>query len=714
MSPWAAGTTLGPYVLVSPLGAGGMGEVWKARDTRLDRMVAIKRLKPGYAERFEREARAIAALNHPHICTLFDVGPDYLVMEYVEGRPLEGPMETSAALRLASQIADALQEAHGRGILHRDLKPSNIMVTEKGSAKLLDFGLAKIMHRDSDATMTATGVVAGTPAYMSPEQAAGAPLDQRSDIFSFGAVLYELLSGRRAFADLGAVLRDTPAPLTSPASDIVARCLVKEKERRYQTVADVRRALAVFEGQPSDEQPSIAVLPFANMSRDPDDEYFSDGLAEEIINALAHMPGLKVTARTSAFAFRGKEQDITQIGQALRVRTILQGSVRRSGNRIRVTTQLINAKDGYHLWSERYDRELNDVFAIQDEIAQSIATALEVRLAPKAPRYTPKLPAHHALLQGRHHRGRFTSEAHVRAAECFELAVSLDSGYAAPHAELGLGYVLLAATAAHTMIEVAPQIRAQAERALVLDPTETGPHALLGIVASVHDYDWKAAADHFSNATRGDFVSADTRWAYATFYLGPLGQHHAAAEQLRRSVEQDPLNVAWRVSYAWHLNESGMRDQALAEMRKALEIDEHHWGALVITGDIHLTSGEYEKAVAAAEEAYRVNPTHSMTWGLLAAALRRVGQTERADALLQKHGSSPTPIWGRVWYHLHSSELDEAALWWRKAIELRDLFVVEFAGGKVVQPLRDSVHWPALGRTMNLTPPSIGSEHGHS
>jgi serine/threonine-protein kinase len=623
--------TLGPYTLVSPLGAGGMGEVWKARDTRLDRIVAIKRLKPDYAERFEREARAIAALNHPHICTLFDVGPDYLVMEYVDGRPLEGPMETGEALRLATQIADALQEAHGRGILHRDLKPSNILVTEKGSAKLLDFGLAKVMHVGSDATMTATGVVAGTPAYMSPEQATGAPLDQRSDIFSFGAVLYELLSGRRAFADLGAVLRDNPTPLSSPASDIVARCLAKEKDRRYQTVTDIRRALAAFDGQPQGEQPSIAVLPFANMSRDPDDDYFSDGLAEEIINALAHMPGLKVTARTSAFAFRGKEQDITQIGQALRVRTILEGSVRRSGNRIRVTAQLISATDGYHLWSERYDRELTDVFAIQDDIARSIAAALEVRLAPKAPRYTPKLPAHHALLQGRHHRGRFTSEGQVRAAECFELAVSLDSGYAAPHAELGLGYVLLAATAAHTMIEVAPLIRAQAEKALVLDPAEGGPHALLGIVASVHDYDWNAAADHFSQATRGDFVTADTRWLYATFYLGAMGQHQLAAEQLRRAVETDPLNVAWRASFAWHLNETGERTQALEELRTALEIDERHWGALVVASDIRLMAGENEEALAAAEEAYRVNPAHSMTWGCWrrhsGASVRRNAQT---------------------------------------------------------------------------------------
>ncbi len=309
----APGSRLGPYEVVSALGAGGMGEVWKARDTRLDRMVAIKRLT-AHSERFEQEARAIAALNHPHICQIYDVGPDYLVLEYVEGRPLQGPLPVNDAIRLAIQIAAALEEAHARGILHRDLKPANVMVTPQGAAKLLDFGLAKLLDADADVTRTLDGTVVGTAAYMSPEQAEGKPLDARSDIFSFGAVLYEMLSGTRAFAGqtsaqvVTAILRDDPPALQAPAGleRIVRRCLHKASAQRFQTMADVRAALEQLAAKPPELQPSIAVLPFANMSGDKDNEYFSDGLAEEIINALTRIPGLKVIARTSAFAFKDK------------------------------------------------------------------------------------------------------------------------------------------------------------------------------------------------------------------------------------------------------------------------------------------------------------------------------------------------------------------------------------------------------------------------
>ena len=274
MTAWANGVQLGPYVLLSPIGAGGMGEVWKARDTRLDRVVAIKRLKGQHSKRFEQEARAIAALNHPHICQIYDIGPDYLVMEYVDGAPLRGPLSAEEAVRLAVQIASALEEAHGRGILHRDLKPANIMVTGKG-AKLLDFGLAKSIAND-DATRTIEGTVLGTLAYMSPEQAEGKPVDQRSDVFSFGAVLYEMVSGTRAFDGWAAVLRDDPAPLKtqSELSRIVTRCLRKAPAERFQTAAEVRVALEGAVAKP-EQQPSIAVLPFANMSADKENDYFS-------------------------------------------------------------------------------------------------------------------------------------------------------------------------------------------------------------------------------------------------------------------------------------------------------------------------------------------------------------------------------------------------------------------------------------------------------
>ena len=443
-----AGTRIGPYEVMSRLGAGGMGEVWKARDMRLERDVAVKVLPQAFAtdvdriRRFQQEARAVAALNHPNICQIHDVGPDYLVLEYVEGSPLCGPLPDADARRLALQVASALEAAHKRGLLHRDLKPANVLVTTDGRAKLLDFGIAKLVTTD-DMTRTSEGAVVGTAPYMSPEQVQGKTLDGRSDIFSFGSVLYELLSGERAFAGessadvLSAMLRDTPRPLAaSPLSRIASRCLEKDPSHRYQTMAEVRAALEdVTRAQPEAE-PSIAVLPFENLSADKDNEYFGDGLAEEIINALTRIPGLKVIARTSAFAFKGKHEDIRRIASALGVATVLEGSIRKSGSRIRVTAQLITAADGSHLWSERYDRELADVFAVQDEIAAAITGALHVKLSPRR-RHTPSLPAYEQYLKALFYAQRWTPDSLAIAKECFEQAIALDPLFALAHAELG-------------------------------------------------------------------------------------------------------------------------------------------------------------------------------------------------------------------------------------------------------------------------------------
>jgi serine/threonine-protein kinase len=719
MAAWATGISLGPYVLLAPIGAGGMGEVWKARDTRLDRVVAIKRLKAEHTERFKREARAIGALNHPHICQIYDVGSDYLVMEYIAGAPIRTQLPADEALRLAIQIASALEEAHSKGIIHRDLKPGNILVTQKGDAKLLDFGLAKLAEpsRTSDASDTVTmgltdaGVVVGTVAYMSPEQAQGHPIDMRSDIFSFGAVLYEMLNGQRPFrgenalATLSLIVAGEPRPLQAPASveRIVRRCLAKQPAERYQTMSGVKTALeAVGQDHAQQQrQPSIAVLAFSNMSADKDNEYFSDGLAEEIINRLAHVSGLKVIARTSAFAFKGKHEDIRRIAEALGVTSILEGSVRRAGTRIRVTAQLIAARDGSHLWSERYDRELSDVFAIQDEIAEAIAAALQVKLAG-SPQFTPKLPAYEALLQGRYHRQKFTPEAHLRAKEYFEQAIALDPGYAAPHAELGLNYLLFATNGLRTMIEVAPFIQAEASKALELNPSDVDPHFLLGTVAAVHDYDWKAAAGHFGKVMSGGFVSADARWAYARFYLAPLGRLRDSAEEMQRAVEQDPLNVVWRAVLGSHLSGAEMYGRAFEELRKALEFDAHHWAPNCLIGEAFMANEKFAEAAAAAERAYRANPGQSMTWGLLAAALARLGDKDRAAELIRGHGGSPRPIWGRVSYHLLCSEIDAAASWYEAMIEQREPWATVFAGYPVVRPLRESSRWPKLAKMMSL------------
>src|SRR5260221_5954064 len=445
----APGTRLGPYEILSLLGAGGMGEVYKARDPRLDRDVAIKVLPesmagdPSRLHRFEQEARSVAALSHPNLVAIFGVGTGdrpYLVTELLDGETLRsvlerGPVSLKRAAEVALQLVAGLTAAHDRGVVHRDLKPENIFVTRAQGVKILDFGLAKATSpaearlHDVDVTRasaTLAGLVMGTAGYMSPEQVRGQAADPRSDIFATGAILYEMVTGQRAFqgaspADtMSAVLREQPMDLvlrsgTPPAlARLVRRCLEKDPQERFQSARDLRFAIeSISDAHPvapapvkkADEK-SIAVLPFANMSADAENQFFSDGLAEELINALARLPGLQVASRTSAFRFRGGDVDIREIGRQLQVATVLEGSVRRAGNRLRVTAQLISVADGYHLWSERYDREMADVFAIQDEIVESIVKAIAPALAGDAKkavrRPTDNLEAYELYLKGRH------------------------------------------------------------------------------------------------------------------------------------------------------------------------------------------------------------------------------------------------------------------------------------------------------------------------
>jgi serine/threonine protein kinase/Tfp pilus assembly protein PilF len=725
----AAGSQLGRYQILALIGEGGMGEVYRARDPSLGRDVAIKVSAERFSDRFERETQAIAALAHPHICQVYDVGPNYLVMELVAGEPLKGPLPVERALALGVQIASALEEAHRKGIIHRDLKPANILVTPTG-VKLLDFGLAKreqTAGTEDTLTKTQAGTVLGTAAYMSPEQASGKPADARSDIFSFGAVLYEMLSGQKAFQGetaltvLGAILNRDPRPLRDLApqvsdvlAQVVARCLRKDPARRFQTAAELKAAIEEAKGaKHGAETPSIAVLPFVNMSSSKDDEYFSDGLAEEILNVLTHIPGLKVAARTSSFAFRGREQDIVVIADKLGVRTILEGSIRRAGSRIRVTAQLINAADGFHLWSERYDRELTDVFAVQDEIAAAITEALQVKLSAKPTplqRHTPSLPAYESYLKAQYHRWRTTQSDLAIAKEFFEQAIALDPEFALAYAGYADLFGFLAGSGLRPAREMMPIMRQNAQKALELDASLPEAHAMLGIVAGHLDYDWNEALRQFQLAMAHDPMPPSVRMWYGFFYLIYVGRTQESVEQLQLALQEDPLNALFRSCLAVSLTLAGQPAQAEQEARRALEADPQSLLALLTLGPLCARRGNFKEALAFAERSLALQTWSKWSLGLMAAVLEKTGEVSRSQSLLETLRSSSeygAPV-ALATYHASRGEIDAVVECLEKAAESRYLVAWNFLGVSL-SILQSSPRWALLASTMNL-PPAVSGE----
>lgn len=718
MSPIPA-NRLGPYELIEKIGSGGMGEVWKARDTRLGRIVAIKQLKAEHAGRFEQEARAIAALNHPHICTLYDVGPDFLVMEYLEGKPIAGPLAPAEAIRLASQVASALAAAHKCGILHRDLKPANILVTESG-AKLLDFGLAKKAQGvgPDDITQTFTGKIVGTPSYMSPEQAEGRPLDERSDVFSLGMVIYESLSGRKAFSGnsavsvLSAIIRDEPKPLDTwpELSSIVQRCMRKEPSQRFQSMHEVQAALENCTAEPSAQHPSIAVLPFANMSSDADDEFFSDGLSEEIINSLAQTPGLKVIARTSAFAFKGRNDDIRRIAETLGVNNVLEGSVRRAGTRLRITAQLIESKGGTHLWSERFDRNMTDVFAVQDEIAQMIGATLRrtlmggtLRGSPGQRRqFEPSIAAYEAYLRGQREVAKTAPEAMARAEEFFRQSLAIDPDYPDPRIALAQSRVHHLLEGWGSRQEAAHEARRQL--GIILDANESNAraHHLLGVVAAVFDHDWPETARRFGRAIAEapDDYLLQARYGY--FYLFPVkGSLTEILEATRKLVAQDPLNIFERSVFYVYLSWAGLHEEAEAEARATLSI-ENHWWLRHVMAENFAFRGILDRALWEAEEAHRLAPWNTRATGVLAGVLQLLGRKQEAASLVAAiENAAPFAM---LIYSLLISDIDRAASWFRRCVEDRESYVVVYARSSAFRKLRESEYWPELAASLKLPP----------
>jgi TolB-like protein len=747
------GRRLGAYDVLSLLGSGGMGEVYRAHDSRLKRDVALKVLQldsPDARIRFEREARAIAALNHPNIVTIYSVeeveGIPFLTMELVDGAPLSAQIPPDGlplglVLDLAIAIADALCAAHRKGIIHRDLKPGNIMTTADGHVKILDFGLAKALSvSPSDVeTMhqTQAGVTLGTIAYLSPEQARGEMLDQRSDLFSFGVVLFEMAAGRRPFtgptdlAILAAIL-DRPAPAIGGAyadlDPIIARLLAKKPSARYQraedVIADLRSLrsgarLAAATMRPSG--PSIAVLPFANMSADPDQEYFCDGMAEELISALARIKGLSVAARTSAFLFKGQNVDIRQIGERLMVGTVLEGSVRKMGNRLRIAAQLVNVHDGYQIWADRYDRNIDDVFAIQDEIAHAITESLKVALArpsdePLVRKATGNLEAYHLYLRGRFLVNRLNGqfEALFAARDAFQQAVSLDPEYAAAHAGLSEAYCSLAYLTFMPTKEASEAAMSAAYRAVELDPELAEAHTAVGWTKTLFAIDLATAEQDFLRAIElaPSFAPAH---GYYVLLLASLGRFDQALARAERARQLDPVWLRGPFNIVITLICARRFEKAERQVREIMALDPNLEGTYWFLSSALAGQGRLDEAIVALEKGVPLVYRAPLFVALLGLWYARAGRRADAEAILEEMhaGGRCPPVWFAILY-AGLGDLDRAFSYLEQAIEEHNDQVCFMGVDHRFDELRSDPRFEGLLARIGLRPPSSSSRRGLS
>ena len=652
-----------------------MGEVWKAMDTRLDRLVAVKVIQgdwasqPAWLDRFHQEAKAVAALNHPNVLGIFDLGSEggmpFAVMELLVGETLRtrlgrGPLAPEDTVDLALQVARGLAAAHAKGIVHRDLKPENLWITDQGHAKILDFGLAKRVQASSSEEPTrelgskgeASSLV-GTACYMSPEQIRGEKLDGRSDLFALGAVLWEALSGHKAFGRplvagiLSAILSEDPGDLSQPPYEaprglarLIRRCLEKSPDARFASSQNFIEALEGLTQEPDTrarkEGPSVAVLPFVNLSGSADQDYFSDGISEEIIHALMALSGLRVAARTSSFAFRGRQEDVRHIGKELGVHHLLEGSVRVAGSKLRVSAQLISGEDGCQAWSGRFDRALEDVFEVQDEIARAIAGALEVRLlGAQQDRIvrpaTQDAEAYDLFLRGRAHYGR---RAATEAIDCFEAALARDPGFAEAYCGLADSLCIQGFYGGISSAEAFARAGAAVEKARALAPDSPAPHLSRAILEHYYGWDFAREEQELKEAIRlNPGAPAPYYWMGALYYL--RGMPDRAKPYVDRQMELDPLSPIAHCSMGEMLREDGRFEEALPHLERAHDLDPGALLPIMCLSNCLQTLGRPAEAVEVLESVTKGHGANStFMLGLLGGALARAGRRDEAIAIL--------------------------------------------------------------------------------
>jgi serine/threonine-protein kinase len=732
-----------------------MATVYLARDPKHGRLVALKVLRPELAatlgsDRFLREIQFAARLTHPHILALHDSGEAggflYYVMPYIEGESLrerlsrETRLPAAEAVQIGREVADALDYAHSRGVIHRDIKPENILLGA-GHAIVADFGIARALSVAGVANLTAEGAIIGTAAYMSPEQANDeSGVDGRSDIYSLGCVLFELLAGTVPFAartplamlvqrltDAAPRLRTINASISPGLEAVVAKALLTSPAERFATAGEMSGALerAGRLGQGAGQiteladahrlaDASIAVLPFANLSSDPDAEYFSDGMTEEIIIALSQVRGLRVAARSSCFSFKGRDIDARTIGEQLRVRTLLEGSVRKAGNRVRLTAQLISVADGYSLWSQTYERTLADVFGLQDELARAIATNLTQKVAgtssgPLVQPPTENLDAYTLYLRGRHAMSLASIEGFRTAVDCFAQAVAVDPAYAQGHAWLAYAYTVVGFDEFGILppAETMPKAKAAATRAVELDDLLSDAHLARALSAFLYEWDWALARGEFERVVSADSTPAHAQHWYANF-LCASGRPDEALQVARRAQTLDPLSLTVQVTVGRCLYYGRRFDDAISTFRLHLERNPNSIQGYVSLYRALRMRGMFAEALRQLERGISVIGRIPILLGCAGNVHAQLGQRHQALALLEELRQLGTRRYVPPTYsaeiHFGLGDLDEGFTLWNLAAEQRSGWLPFLRSDPAWDPLRSDQRHIALVRRLGAEP----------